>query len=107
MSETDTMTSQATVVEFGADDLIRVAKAYAEAKRIVDASSRYDNLEDAVAALTEAWEQLESQANNGGRYTPAKELGFGSDNAATIADALLGRKPTVGATRKAFAALGK
>lgn len=98
---------QATAVEFGGDDLLKVAKAYADAKRIVDAASRYDNVDDAVAALTGAWEQLEHQSDNGSRYTPAKELGFGSDNASTIADAILGRKPTVGATRKAFAALGK
>lgn len=106
MKDESTVVDQAIAVEFGGDDLIRVAKAYAEAKRIVDAASRFDNLDDAVSALTGAWEQLEHQSENGSRYTPSKELGFGSENASTIADAILGRKPTVGATRKAFAALG-
>jgi len=103
---TQTVVDQAEVVGFKGDDLIANAKAYKKNKRIVDAASSYDCLDDAIAALTDVWTALESQAENGSRYTPSKEMGFGSDNATTIAEALLGRKPTVGATRKAFAKLG-
>jgi hypothetical protein len=102
-----TMTAEATSVEFGAECFCGNAKVYAENKRIVDAASKYDSLDDAIAALTEVWNALEIQTVDGGGYTPSTELGFGSDNASQIASAILGRKTSVTATRKAFAALGK
>lgn len=96
-----------TVVEFGAKDLKANAAVYHGAKRIIDAASTFDSLDDAVATLTEAWGVLESQVENGSGYTPDLELGFGSDNAAVIAESLLGRRNSVGATRKSFNAMGK
>jgi len=96
-----------TQVEFGSENLVANAAVYRGAKRIVDAASGYDTLDDAIAALTEAWEVLERQIEEGAGYTPDKSLGFGSDNAAVIAESLLGRRNSVGATRKAFNALGK
>lgn len=95
-----------TQVEFGATEFLKVAKAYKDSKRIIDAASTHDSLEDAVAALTDAWEALENQAENGTGYTPDQAMGFGSNSAAVIAESLLGRRPTVGAIRKAFAGLG-
>jgi len=97
----------ATSVEFGAKELTANAAVYHGAKRIVDAASGYDSLDDAIAALTTAWEVMESQAESGAGYTPDRELGFGSDSAAVIAESILGRRNTVGATRKAFNAMGK
>jgi hypothetical protein len=94
-------------VEFGSDNLVANAAVYHGAKRIVDAASGYDSLDDAIAALTEAWGVLERQIEEGAGYTPDKGLGFGSDNAAVIAESLLGRRNSVGATRKAFNNLGK
>lgn len=103
MSQSDT----GTIVEFGAKELKANAAVYHDAKRIVDAASSYDSVDDAVAALTEAWKVIEAQIENGGGFTPPVEMGFGSDNAAVIAESLLGRRNTVGATRKAFNSLGK
>lgn len=96
-----------TSVEFGARQLQANAAVYHGAKRIVDAASGFDSLDDAIAALTEAWNTMESQVESGAGYTPDRELGFGSDNAAVIAESILGRRNTVGATRKAFNAMGK
>ena len=80
---------------------------YQANKRIVDAASKYDSLDDAQAALVEVWEALDRQTQVGGGYTPATEIGFGSDNSAQIAAAILGRRTSVTAARKAFAEVGK
>ncbi len=96
-----------TSVEFGATKLKANAAVYRGAKRIVDAASTFDSLDDAVAALTQAWEVMESQIVDGAGYTPDAGLGFGSDNAAVIAESILGRRNTVGATRTAFNTMGK
>lgn len=96
-----------TAVEFGQKELKATAAVYHGAKRIVDAASTFDSVDDAIAALTEAWSVLEAQVENGAGYTPDRELGFGSDNAAVIAESILGRRNTVGATRKSFNTLGK
>ncbi len=93
--------------EFGAKNLKANAALYRQNKRILDGASGFDNLDDAVAALTDTWIALEGQVEHGGGYTPAVELGFGSDNAAVIAESLLGRRNTVGKTRKSFNELGK
>lgn len=96
-----------TTTEFGAEVLVLNAKIYRANKRIVDAASGYDSLDDAIAGLRGAWDVLEAQAEEGGGFTPEVKLGFGSDNAAVIAESLLGRRNTVGSTRKSFASLGK
>ena len=96
-----------TAVEFGADQFHAAAKSYADAKRIIDAASSYDSVDDAVAALRSAWEKLESMAAEGQGYTPPTELGFGSNSASVIAESLLGRRATVGTIRKLMAGIGK
>lgn len=93
--------------DFGADDFVETARTYRGAKRLIDAVSGYDSLDDAIAILKEAHAALECQSEMGGGYTPPVEMKFGSDSAAVIADKLLGRSKTVGATRTAFAGLGK
>lgn len=108
MSNDSTQTDQASVVDvaFGADNLVANAKAYKADKRIMDAASTYDSLDDAIAALSAVWAAFEIQEAEGGRYTPSTNLGFGSDNAAVIASKILGRGTTVGTCRKALAKLG-
>lgn len=101
------MSETTTSVEFGIDSLRENAKAYAKNKRIVDAASRYDSLDDAVAALTEVWGLLEAQIIDGGGFTPSVDLGFGSDNCSQIGAAILGRRTSITATRKTLAAMGK
>lgn len=99
--------SVAEKVEFAPETLLENAKAYRASKRMVDAASTFDSVDDAIAALKSTWDALEIQAETGVGYTPDVSLGFGSDNAAVIAKKLLGRGTTIGATRKAFGNLGK
>lgn len=103
----DQSSATGTTIEFGAAEFKANAAVYAGAKRLVDAASSCDNLDDAIATLTAAWKALETQAKNGSGYTPDREMGFGSDNAAVIAESLIGVRNTVGTTRKLFNALGK
>lgn len=103
---TATKSAQGTSTEFGADDLTLVAISYRKHKAIVDAASKFDNVEDAVAALMETWKKLQSQSENGADYTPPTDLGFGSDNCRVIAETIMGTRGTVGSTRKAFKDLG-
>ncbi len=96
-----------TTVEFGAKELKANAALYRANAAIVNAASKYDSLDDAIAGLCETFEVLEAQVENGAGYTPDRELGFGSDNAAVIGETLVGRRNSVGATRKSFKDLGK
>lgn len=103
----DQSSATGTAVGFGVKQLKANAAVYHAAKGMIDAASKFDSVDDAIATLTEAWGVLESQVEEGAGYTPDRELGFGSDNAAVIAESLLGRRNTVGATRKSFNNLGK
>lgn len=94
-------------VGFGPNMFVANAIAYKAHKSLVDAVSKYPSVEAAVDALSEVWGRLEDQALEGGGYTPDSRLNFGSDNASQIANAIMGRKTSIGATRKAFANLGK
>lgn len=100
-------TGTAVEVGFQESDLKANAETYRAHGRMVDAASRYDSVDDAIAGLQEAWSALEGQVEDGASYTPEAALGFGSDNAAVIAESLLGRRNSVGATRKSFKTLGK
>jgi hypothetical protein len=101
------MSETTTSVEFGIERLRENARAYSEHKRIVDAASKYDSLDDAVAALTDVWNVLETQIVDGGKFTPSIDLGFGSDNCSQIGAAILGRRTSITATRKTLAAMGR
>jgi len=107
MSKSDNVGTSEVVTEFDLKTLKANAAVYHGAKRILDAASGYDTVDDAVAALIGAWETMESQIELGGGFTPPSDAGFGSDNAAVIAESILGRRNTVGATRKAFNTMGK
>lgn len=107
MGQSDNVGTSDIGVVFDLSTLKANAAVYHKAKRIVDAASSYDSLDDAIVSLTEAWAVLEDQIESGGGFTPPVEAGFGSDNAAVIGETLVGRRNTVGATRKAFNAMGK
>jgi hypothetical protein len=107
MEHTSTAVKSGTSTEFGQSQFLTNARLYRAHKAIVNAASKYDNVDDAIVALQEAWEAMTGQADNGAGYTPDRELGFGSDNGQVIAESILGIRTTVTATRKAFADLGK
>ncbi len=96
-----------TSTQFGQDNLLVNAALYRKHKRIMDAGSTYETIDDAIVALRAVWDAMESQSEIGAGYTPDAILGFGSDNAAVIAESILGRRNTVGSTRKALANMGK
>ena len=106
-SRSDNVGTPEVGTEFDLKSLKANAAVYHGAKRIVDAASSYDCVDDAIVALKEAWTAMESQVEEGGGFTPPSDAGFGSDNAAVIAESILGRRNTVGATRKAFNNMGK
>jgi hypothetical protein len=108
-SATGTTVEESLVTDsgFGSKDLKANASLYRTNKAIMDAASRYDNVEDAIAGLRQTWIAFEAQVETGAGYTPDRELGFGSDNAAVIAESILGRRQSVGATRKSLKDLGK
>lgn len=101
----------ATTVTFGQTEFKAVGDLYgskASVKRLVDALNGCgDNVEDDLSVALECRTALEDMAENGAGYTPDVSLGFGSDNSATIGSKILGRSTTAGATRKAFAKIGK
>ena len=109
MSQSSVVAESTTAkgTEFGSAEFIENAVSYAEHKALVNAASKYDNLADAQAALDSVWTALVKQSQQGGGFTPSVELGFGSDNAAQIASALIGQRSRVTDTRKAMVAVGK
>ena len=106
-SSTIVESTTASGTEFGSAEFIKNAVSYAEHKALVNAAAKYDSLADAQAALDTTWAALVDQSQRGGGFTPSVELGFGSDNAAQVASALIGQRSRVIDTRKAMVAVGK
>lgn len=100
-------TSEVVGTEFDLATLVANAAIYHGAKRIMDAASGYDSLDDAKAALDLVWTTMERQVEEGGGFTPPVDAGFGSSSASVIGESILGQRQTVGATRKALNELGK
>ncbi|KKK62917.1 hypothetical protein LCGC14_2999540 [marine sediment metagenome] len=100
-----------STVTFGQAEFVGIAKKYAtdnKVKRLVDAiTGLKDNREDGLSVALEIVAEFENMANIGSGYTPGAELGFGSDNAATVADKILGRSTSAGETRKSLVNLGR
>lgn len=101
--------------DFGVDTFKRNAALYSQHRRLIDAIATgiakvkggYDSFDDAIATVKTVWESLREQSAKGAEYTPPIAMGFGSNNAAQIADAVTGERTSVGEVRKALAALGK
>ena len=100
-----------TTVAFSQAEFVGTAQAYAvdsKVKRLVDAlCSLKDDREDGLSSALGIIAKFEEMSENGSGYTPGAELGFGSDNASTIADKILGRSTSAGETRKSLVKLGK
>ena len=100
-----------TTVTFGQTEFVGIAHKYAadsKVKRLVDAiAGLKDDREDGLSVALEIIADFENMANVGSGYTPGAELGFGSDNAATVADKILGRSTSAGETRKSLIRLGR
>lgn len=94
---------------YSEDDFLNLARTYndAKTKALVNAVSRCDSLDDAIAIVTTAWGMFEHASQEGSGYTPGASLGFGSDSAAVIADKIMGIGNSVSTTRKALSDLGK
>lgn len=84
-----------------------VAIGYSAHSALIDALIKAENPDSAFKAAKEVIGLLVNMSENGKRYTPDKSLGFGSDNAASIADKILGRAPTTAQVRKCLKAAGK
>ena len=102
-------TSADVGTEFGVAQLKANAEVYRAHTRIVDAASaaKYDSIDDAIASLKTVVEAFEEQIVNGAGFTPARALGFGSANAAQIAEKVMGLGTSDATVRKALNDLGK
>ena len=111
MSDTKTATGAPRVDKpseiYGSSDFKTMATAYHEHKRIVDACSGYDNVDDAIAGLKKAWTVIALAAEKGSGYTPKNVEGFGSEPVDVVAQGIMGTRKTVGSIRKALNAYGK
>ncbi len=100
-----------TTTTFGQAEFVGVAQKYAsdnKVKRLVDAiAALKDDREDGISSALGIIADFESMSEHGSGYTPGAELGFGSDNAAVVADKILGRSTSAGETRKSLVKLGK
>ncbi len=105
-------TGQSTFTEA---DFDKVSSAYGaddkstKFRRLVDAIAAIgvDDREAVLSRVDSLIGLLEDMSENGSGHTPPSGKGFGSDNAAVIAQKILGKAQTVGATRTAFANWGK
>ncbi len=98
-----------TSTDFGVTDFKANAVQYAEHKRLVEAAaaSKYDSIDDAVAALLRVRDAVADQVDRGLGYTPAPDMGFGSRNASEIGATILGIGKSDKDIKKTFSELGK
>lgn len=83
-----------------------VASRYAHVSGLVDALVKSENPAIDLATAESVISDLRIMANSGRGYTPDKSLGFGSDNAGTIAEKILGLSKTTSQVRKLFRKVG-
>ena len=93
--------------KFGESDLHKNAVLYRTNRRLVDAASKYSDLESAIKALSDVWDVMSDMIDNGSGYTPDRALGFGSDNASQIAEKIIGKSTSDATVRKNLAAMAK
>jgi len=112
--ETMTIEKSATSenVKFDEAQFLSVANQYGsdkKVKRVVDAliGSGVDNIDDTVAKAHVIIGALQGMVDNASGYTPDKDLDFGSDNGAVIAEKILGLSNSAGHVRKTFSGLAR
>lgn len=105
--DTTTVSDQSSVVNEAG--FIGLARDYRAARALVDALSKLsDNERDSAVLNAESIiGRLEAMSENGADYTPKSAFGFGSENAANIANAVLGRRTSSGKIKSGFSKLGR
>jgi len=99
----------ASAGKVNSDTFSDLARRYSQRGRLVGAllamkpSARESCLSDALQVIAD----LEVMSVHGTGYTPPTDAGFGSDNAAVIAQAILGVRKSKGQIAGLFARLGK
>lgn len=83
------------------------ARKYNAQRKLIDALVASDNPDDAIASALATIADLQNMRDYGSEYTPSTALGFGSENAATIASGILGEGMTGAQLRKKFSDVGK
>lgn len=110
--ETQVSTKQGTFTDA---DFDRVSSLYGndedgtKFRRLVDVLASIDpkDRQNALSRADTVFGHLDDMVERGVGYTPPKDKGFGSDNAAVIGAKIRGTAQTVGSTRKAFSDFGK
>lgn len=107
MSQTAVVTGPATISKVNEAYFIGLSRDYCATRKLVDALTASDNPDDAFAKAIAIIGRLNHMLSDGGDYTPAAGLGFGSGNSSTIAAGILGEGLTGSQIRKRFSDLGK
>jgi len=89
------------------DAFIGLATEYSGVKALVNALAKSEDPERDLRQAFQVIADLEHVADNGQSYTPAERLGFGSNNASTVAAGILGRGMSPSKMRSQFAKVGK
>jgi hypothetical protein len=103
MSTSNTVTG----TEFGVAEFLASARFYDQNRKAVDLQAEYPSLEAALEAVTQGWNIVQNMIDDGAGYTPAAQLGFGSESAAAIGESIRGLRPTPSKIRSLFAKAGK
>lgn len=95
--------------EFTEEQFMANASAYYDNRPLIDAIVRVEpeKRADAIKAANSAIEALKLQEESGSGFTPPSSLGFGSENAASIAAAVLGDRQSLQKVRTKYSNLGK
>jgi len=96
-------------VTWSENEFIDAAVQYGTVKTLLDALVKIkpSDRKRAVERAHEVIGLLTDMADNASSYTPSSDMGFGSENAANIADAILGRRATSGKLKTTFAKLAR
>jgi len=88
---------------------IGLARDYRSSRALVDALAKLSDNEREAAFLNaeSIIGRLENMADNGADYTPKSTFGFGSENSANIARAVLGLRTSSGKIKSEFSKLGR
>jgi hypothetical protein len=85
---------------------LKTGPRYKTNRKFVEAIIASKNPQQSMLDAQEVIDALKILAENGEGYTPPSNLNFGSDNASTIAQAVLGQRASTASIRSAFAKVG-